>query len=117
MLWCAVLCGIGLQGLIEAGPADKGWVLAAAVLLGILALVALVLAAQGFRVFPGSGDGERRLFLQAAEIYLVGAGATGIIYLVTRQNLRLHWLRWAILCAALGLDIFLGATYVADKVF
>jgi hypothetical protein len=47
----------------------------------------------------------------------VGAGATGLIYLFTRQNLRLHWLRWAILCAALGLDIFLGATYVADKVF
>jgi hypothetical protein len=117
MLWCAVLCGIGLQGLIEAGPADKRWVLAAAILLGILAIVTLVPAAGGFQVFPGLRDGEGRLFLQAAEIYLVGAGATGLIYLFTRQNLRLHWLRWAILCAALGLDIFLGATYVADKVF
>ncbi len=117
MLWCAVLCSIGLQGLIEAGPADKGWVLAAAILLGILAVIALLLAAGGFRAFKGLGNGDGRLFLQAAEIYLMGAGATGFIYLLTRQNLRLHWLRWTILCAALGMDIFLGATYVADKVF
>jgi hypothetical protein len=117
MLWCAVLCGIGLQGLIEAGPADKKWVLAAAILLGILAIFALVPAAGGYRVFPGLGEGEDRLLLQTAEIYLVGAGAIGFIYLLTRQNLRLHWLRWAILCAALGIDIFLGATHVADKVF
>jgi len=117
MLWCAVLCGIGLPGLIEAGPADKRWVLTPAVFLGILALITLLLAAQSVQAFLGWGDGEGRLFLQAAEIYLVGAGATGLIYLLTRQNLRLHWLRWAILCAALGLDIFLGATYVADKAF
>jgi hypothetical protein len=117
MLWCAVLCGIGLQGLIEAGPADRRWVLAAALLLGILAIVALLLSAGGYKVFPGWGDGVDRLFLRAAEIYLVGAGAVGFIYLLTRQSLRLHWLRWAILCAALGTDIFLSATYVADKVF
>jgi hypothetical protein len=117
MVWCAVLCGIGLQGLIEAGPADKGWVLAAAIFLGMLAVIVLLLAAGGSRVFPGLADGDDRLLLQAAEIYLVGTGATGLIFLLVRQNLRLHWLRWAILCAALGLDIFLGATYVADKVF
>jgi hypothetical protein len=116
MVWCAVVSGVGLQGLIEAGPADRRWVLAAAGLLGLLALVTLLLAAQGFQGFPGLGEGADRLFLQAAESYLMGAGATGLIYLLTRQNLRLHWLRWAILCAALGMDIFLGATYVADKV-
>jgi hypothetical protein len=117
MVWCGILCGIGLQGLMEAGPADRRWVLAAAILLGILALVALLLSAGGDKVFPGWGDGVDRLFLRAAEIYLVGAGAVGFIYLLTRQSLRLHWLRWAILCAALGADIFLSATYVADKVF
>ena len=117
MLWCAVLCGIGLQGLIEAGSADKGWILTATILLGILAIVALLLAAGGFQAFPGLRDSDGRLFLRTAELYLVGAGATGFVYLLTRQNQRLHWLRWAILCTALGMDVFLGATYVADKVF
>ncbi len=117
MLWCAVLCGIGLQGLIEAGPADRRWVLAGAILLGILAVLALVLAAGGFQAFSGLGAGMDRLFLQTAEAYLIGAGAIGLVYLLTRQSLRLHWLRWAILSAALGVDIFFSATYVADKVF
>jgi len=116
MLWCAVLSGIGLQGLIEAGPADRKWILTAAILLGLLAIVALLLAAKCFQVFLGLGDGSGRLFLQAAEIYLVGAVATGIIFVLTRQNLRLHGLRWAILCTALGLDIFLSARYIVDHV-
>jgi len=117
MLWCAVLCGIGLHGLIEAGPADRKWILAAAILLGILAIVALLLTAKCFQMLLGLGNGCGRLFLQAAAIYLVGATVTSLIYFLARQNLRLHWLRWTILCVALGTDIFLGATYIADKVF
>jgi hypothetical protein len=117
MLWCAVLCGIGLHGLIEAGPADKKWILATAILLGILAILALLLAAQCFQTFLGLGNNSGRLFLQAAVFYLAGAAATGILYFLARQNLRLHWLRWAILCATFGLDIFLGATYIADRIF
>jgi len=116
MVWCAAVSGVGLQGLIEAGPADKRWVLSAAILLGLLATVTLLLAAEGSQVFAGLGEGDGRLFLQATEIYLAGAGATAFLYLLTRQNLRLHWLRWAILCAALGMDIFLGARYIVDKV-
>ena len=124
MVWCAVLSGIGLQGLIEAGPADKKWILAAAILLGFLAIVALVCSDAVRRssyALTGTlrtdlGDSSGRLFLQAAQIYLVGAAATGIIFFLTRQNLRLHWLRWALLCTALGLDIFLGATYIADRI-
>ncbi len=49
-------------------------------------------------------------------MYLLGAIATGIIFLMIRQKLRVHWLRWAILCAALGMDIVLGARYVVDSV-
>jgi hypothetical protein len=117
MVWCAVLSGIGLSGLIEAGPADRRWVLAAAILLGILAIVALLLAARSFQVLLGLGDNYGRLFVQTAEIYLAGAGAMGVIFLMARQHLRLHWLRWGILCALLGMDIFLGATHIADQVF
>jgi hypothetical protein len=116
MTWCAVLSGIGMQGLIEAGPADRKWVLAAALTPGVLAIVALLLAAQCFQVMLGLGAGYGRLFVQAAEIYLLGAVAVAIIFFMVRHNFRLHWLRWALLCAALGLDIFLGARYIADTI-
>jgi hypothetical protein len=114
MTWCAVLCGLGMQGLIEAGLADKKWVLAAAIALGVLAITALLLAAKCFQVFLGLGAGYGRLFVQAAQVYLLGALAVASIFLLAQRNLRLHWLRWAVLCVALGVDIFLGARYIAD---
>ncbi len=116
LAWCAVLSGIGLHGLIDAGYADRKWILAAVIRLGTLAIVALLMAAKCFQVFLGLGDGYARLFVQAAMIYLLGALATGIIFLITHMNLRLHWLRWAILCTALAVDIFLGARYIVDRV-
>ncbi len=116
MTWCAVVSGIGMQGLIEAGMADKKWVLTAAITLGVLAIVALLLAAECFQIFLGLGAGYGRLFVQAAQTYLLGALAILAIFFMVHRNLRLHWLRWAILCAALGLDIFLGARYIADAI-
>ena len=81
LAWCAVLSGIGLHGLISAGYNDRKWILAAVIVLGILSIVALLLAAKCFQVFLGLADGYARLFVQAAMIYLAGAVATGIIFL------------------------------------
>lgn len=116
MTSCAVLSGIGLQGLIEAGHGDRKWILAAAIVLGVLAVVTLLLAVKYFQFIFGLADGYARLFVEAGKRYLVGAVAMAILYLMTRQNLRVHWLRWALLCVALGLDIFLGARHVVDNI-
>jgi hypothetical protein len=116
LVWCAVLCGIGLQGLLEAGFADRKWLLASAVILCTLAIVTLFLAARYFQVLFGLANGYARLFVETAKMYLLGAVATGILYLMARQKLRLQWLRWAILCAALAVDIILGARYVIDSI-
>ncbi len=115
LVWCAVLCGIGLQGLLEAGFADQKWILAVAAILSALAITNLFLAANYFQVLFGLADGYARLFVETAKMYLLGAVATGIIYLMIRQQMRVHWLRWAILSAALGVDIILGARYVVDS--
>ena len=112
----AVLAGVGLQGLIEAGASDRKWVLAISISLGALAVVTLLLAAKYFQVVLGLADGYARLFVEAAKIYLMGALAVMIVFIMARQQMRLHWLRWAILAAALGMDIFLGARYLIDKI-
>lgn len=113
----SVLAGVGLQGLIEAGASDREWVLATGISLGILAGVTLMLAAKYFQVILGLADGYARLFVQAAKMYLLGAVAMLIVFLMARQQMRLRPLRWVILAAALGLDIFLGARYIVDKIF
>jgi len=116
LTWCAVLAGIGLHGLIAAGHSDRKWILAAVIALGLLSIAALLLAAKCFQIFLGLGDGYARLFVEAAKIYLLGAIATAIVFLITHMKLRLHWLRWSIFCTALAVDIFLGARYIVDRV-
>ncbi len=116
MVCFSILAGLGLQGLLEAGHGDRKWILAADITLGGLAIVTLLLAAKYFQVIFGLADGYARLFVEAAKMYLLAALAVGIVFMIARQRLRFQWLRWAVLCAALGFDVFLGARYIVDKV-
>ena len=116
LLVLAVLVGVGYQGLIEAGPSDRKWVLAAAIVQGCLAIVALLLAAKYFQVRFGLADGYARLFVDAAKMYLIGAMTLGVLFVITHQKLRVQWFRQAALIAVLALDIFLAARYLIDKV-
>lgn len=112
----AVLAGLGLQGLIDAGASDRKWVLATAISLGALAIVTLMLAAEYFQVAFGLADGYARLFVEAAKMYVTGALAVGIVFIIACQRIRLRWLRWAVLVAALGMDIFLSARFIVSQV-
>jgi hypothetical protein len=116
MTWCAVLSGLGLQGLLEAGFSDRKWILTAAVVLGVLAIVALLLATKYFQFIFSLADRYARLFVAGARMYLLGAVATAIVFFMARQKLRAPWLRWAILCIALSVDIILSARYVVDSI-
>jgi hypothetical protein len=116
-LWLAVWTAVGFQTLMEAGFADRKWILTAAICLGGLAIVTLLLATKYFQVIFHLADGYARLFVEEAKMYLLAAVGVAIVFAIVHRQLRLHWLRWAILCAALGLDIFLGARYFIDKIF
>ena len=116
MVCFSVLAGLGLQGLLEAGFSDRRWILAAMMSAGALAIVTLLLAAKYFQVVFSLADGYARLFVEAAKMYLMAALALGIVFVIARQRLRFQPLRWAVLCAALGIDIFLGAQYIVDKI-
>jgi hypothetical protein len=116
MTWCAVLSGLGLQGLLEAGFGDRKWILTAAVVLGVLAILALLLATKYFQFIFSLADGYARLFVAGAKMYLLGAVALGILFFMAREKLRAYWLRWAILVAALSVDIVLTARYIVDTV-
>ncbi|MHC4517498.1 MAG: hypothetical protein ACYTAS_02820 [Planctomycetota bacterium] len=112
----AVLAGVGLQGLVEAGVSDRKWVLATALILAALAAVMRLLAAKYSRSLFGLADESARLFVEAAKMYVLGAVAIAIVFIMAVQEMRLHWLRWIVLGAAMGLDIFLSASYIVAKV-
>ena len=114
-LFCSILAGAGMQGLVCAGPADRKWILFAAIVMGILAIVALLLATKCFQTFLGMGNKYAVLFIQAGKMYILCAIALVILFFMTRAKLRMLPIRLALLCAPVGIDFFLGATDIIDK--
>lgn len=115
-LCCVIIIAVGLQGFVSAGRADRRWILSTAIGMSILAIVTLLLATKYFQVFLGLGHGYARLFVEEAKMYILGAVAVAIIFFLSCVKFRSHRLREAILFAAIGLDVFLGATYIIDKI-
>ncbi len=115
-LCCSVLIGAGIQGLISAGPADRKPVLLAAIIPGIFAIVTLLFATKYFQVVAGLADGYARLLTETAKMYILGALAIGMLFVIARAKLRIHPVRQILLYATMALDIFLGARFIVDTI-
>ncbi len=146
VLYCSVLIGAGMQGLVSAGYADRKWILFTAIAMGVLAIVTLLLATKYFQTFAGLGSGYARLSGEAvpalrpagilpaagtrarcprhtAKMYILGAITVAIFFLMALHRtpyggakFTAHLLKTALLCATMGLDIFLGARFVVDRI-
>lgn len=116
VLICSVLIGAGMQALASAGFTDRKWVLIAAAVMATLAIVTLLLATKYFQVFAGLASGYAKLLTQSATMYILGTIAVAIIFFMARAKVRLSWVRWIVLCSAVGLDVFLGARFIVDRV-
>ena len=108
ILFLSLLCGLGFQALLSAGKSDSKWIV-------ICAAAASVLAAfsAGIMVTPFAG----RVFQLTAMLYGLAAAALWILLALVRLNLRWHWLKWAILTAAMTIDLLFSARYLLDKLF
>ncbi|MHC4644764.1 MAG: hypothetical protein ACYTBJ_04630 [Planctomycetota bacterium] len=117
ILCCSVLVGVGLQGLACAASKDRSWLLAVTAISGVLLLATLLPASKFFQIFAGLEKDSTRAFATAAQMYLLGVVACGIILFMARAKLRLGWLRLAILCSAIAVDIFVGASSILERFF
>ncbi|HIJ53959.1 MAG TPA: hypothetical protein HPP66_12530 [Planctomycetes bacterium] len=116
VLCCSVVIGVGMQGIVSAGYTDRKWVLITAVIMSALAIIALLLATKYYDIFAGLGAKYARLFMQTAKMYMLGAIAVSVIFFMARAKLRHTFLRWAIICSATAVDMFLGARFIVDKI-
>jgi hypothetical protein len=115
-LCCSVLIGVGIQGLISAGPADRKPVLLAAIIPGILAIVTLLFATKYFQVVAGLADGYARLLTETGKMYILAGCVMAMLFLIVRSKLRIHPVRQILLYATMALDIFLGARFIVDTI-
>jgi len=117
VLCCSIITGAGTQGLALAGYNDRKWILAIIITMGTLAIVTLLFATKYFEAFAGLGKEAAKLFTESAKLYILGAIAAAIIFFMTRAKTRAAYLRWAVLCSAMAVDIFLSARFVIDRFF
>ena len=115
ILCCSVLIGEGMQGLASAGYSDRVWVLFTVVVMTGLSILSLLLATKYFQTFLGLGAGYARVFTKAGKLYVLGAIMAAIIFFMIRAKLRMQFLRRLVICAAMGVDIYIGAMYIVDR--
>ena len=113
----SVIIGAGFQGLASAGFGDRKWILANSFILGVFAILTLLLAVKYFQVFFSLGDGYAKLFAETAKFYLLGAVVLLICFFMTCGKLQIHWLRQVIISTAMVMDIFIGASFIIDRLF
>jgi hypothetical protein len=116
LLCCSVLIGEGIEGIIHCGYSDRRWILASAFVLLLCGITVLLFGTKATDIFAGFGGKYADLFMQAAQMYMVGAIATGVIFFLAKGKSRLVWLRAAIVFSAIGIDVFLGAGHIVDAV-
>ncbi len=112
----SVAFGLGLQGVLLAGHRDRKWIMFVVVFAAFLSIAALLMATKYFQAWCCLATGYAKLFLEAGKIYLLAAVTMAIIFLITRLQYRAKPFRWLLLATVTTLDIFLGASYIIDKV-
>ncbi len=116
VLCLAVLAGAGTQALVYSSFADRKWVATVAIIMGVLSVTALLFAIKCQKL-PVFGPGYAEAFLRTAALYGLGAIAVFIIFVLVWVKVRVLWLRWAVLCAAMTVDIFISAGEIACRLF
>ena len=115
MVCCSVIIGVGTQGIISTGSADRQWLLTAIIVLGALAVIVLLAAVGYYDTVAGLGAGYGKLLVETAKMYILGAIAIAVIFFLAKANLRVRIIRIAIIASAMAIDIFLGARFIVDQ--
>jgi hypothetical protein len=103
----AVAAGVGMDGLIRAGRKDCKW---------ILSVVVLAAGLYFERAFRGAGWYGWPPATETDWMRLAAAATAVVVLAAAWVKVRTHGLRLAVLCGAMGVDIFFSAGIVVGNV-
>lgn len=106
MLFGAILVGLGMEGLAWAGASDCKWILFCIVVTAAVAGVCFYLSTR-----------TTTAYRDAAVMHLMAAVLAGIVFFLAKANIRLHAVRWTLMCAGAGIDILLNARFILNEIF
>lgn len=109
--WAAVLVGLGLDGLVWAGWADRGWLAAALIVVSGLGLGALGMAS--YAGYQGSAETMEAL-IHTFRMYGLAAAGVGLILAIVLVRVRLVAMRQTVALVALSADLVFTARLLMD---
>jgi len=109
--WAAVLVGLGLDGLVWAGWADRGWLAVSLIVVSGLGLGAL--GGASYAGYHGSPEVMEAL-IHSFRMYGLGAAGVGLILAIVLVRVRLVAMRQAVAVVALSADLVLTARLLMD---
>ncbi|MFC1763085.1 hypothetical protein ACFL6U_13515 [Planctomycetota bacterium] len=112
----ALAIGLGCEGLVWSGFADRMWLLIVGLLFGLLAAGSFALATAGLHAWIALEASTTQLLFETARAYVLGFITIGLLVCVTQAKLRLHGLKSLLLIAVLVVDIVLSARFVLDRI-
>jgi hypothetical protein len=111
LTWMAVLVGLGLDGLVWAGWADRGWLGAALVAVSGLCLGALAWAS--YTGYKGATDSMWAM-IHTFRMYGLATASVGLVLAIVLVKVRLQIFRQVAIFAAVGLDLVITARLLVD---
>jgi hypothetical protein len=111
LTWMAVLVGLGLDGLVWAGWADRGWLVVALVVVSGLGLGALGWAS--YTGYQGASDSMWAM-IHTFRMYGLAAASVGLVLAIVLVRVRLLPFRQGAIFVAVGLDLVLTARLLVD---
>ena len=106
VMFCAILAGLGMQGLAWSGTADRKWILLDIAFIAGCAILTTMLA---------TGQSAVISVKAAALMYWLSVILLATLFFIAKASVRWHILRWILLSAAMAIDIVFGATLIIDK--
>jgi hypothetical protein len=110
-VWLAVVAGLGLEGLVLAGWADRTWLWIGLAVLAAMCAATLAWAAYQEPASAWSGDVP---LIHSFTMYGVGVAAMGLMLAAAQLKIRASTLRQAALYGAAGVDIVLSARLLTE---
>lgn len=112
MVCFAIIIGIGFQGLVLAGASDRRFLFISLLTSLILAGISMSLATKYFQSFLNLAAGYAKLFGLSAQLYLLAAIMTSVLFFIARSRSRYGGFRQLMIVAAMAVDIFICSQYI-----
>jgi len=108
----ALVVGIGTEGILYAGRADRGWLWSLVLVFVLLAMTGGILGHPTLVDRFGPLSVRPSLLLESTAFYALGVFVMAVMALAVHLQLRLRWLKTGVLCGAIAVDLYVCARFI-----